>query len=108
MMVAIASVAPVQLRCSHGSLDVKIPDATGTSAPGQPRTRRGRVKAGPPPTRVAVMADTSTTVQKVSAETLGTFVLVFFGCGSVVFSSNIIGGSDYTAVGLTFGLSVML
>ena len=54
------------------------------------------------------MADTSTTVQKVSAETLGTFVLVFFGCGSVVFSSNIIGGSDYTAVGLTFGLAVML
>src|SRR3954464_14700940 len=54
------------------------------------------------------MADTSPTVQKLSAETLGTFVLVFFGCGSVVFSSNVLGGSDYTAVGLTFGLAVML
>jgi aquaporin Z len=54
------------------------------------------------------MADTSTTAQKVAAEVLGTFVLVFFGCGSVVFSSNILGGVDYTAVGLTFGLAVML
>ncbi len=54
------------------------------------------------------MAETSTTVQKVSAEVLGTFVLVFFGCGSVVFSNNIFGGVDFAAVGLTFGLSVML
>ncbi len=54
------------------------------------------------------MADTSTTAQKVSAEVLGTFVLVFFGCGSVVFASNVFGGVDFAAVGLTFGLAVML
>ena len=52
------------------------------------------------------MADTSTTAQKVAAEVLGTFVLVFFGCGSVTFASQGIGGVDYTAVGLTFGLAV--
>ena len=28
------------------------------------------------------MDDTPTTVQKLAAEALGTFVLVFFGCGS--------------------------
>ncbi len=33
------------------------------------------------------MADTSTTAQKVAAEVLGTFGLVFFGCGSVTFAS---------------------
>jgi aquaporin Z len=54
------------------------------------------------------MADSSTTVQKVSAEALGTFVLVFFGCGSVVFANNSGGGADYVAVGFTFGLAVML
>jgi aquaporin Z len=54
------------------------------------------------------MADTSTTIQKVSAEVLGTFVLVFFGCGSVVFANNVFGGVDFAAVGLTFGLAVML
>jgi aquaporin Z len=54
------------------------------------------------------MAETSTTVQKVSAEALGTFVLVFFGCGSVVFANNAGGGADYVAVGFTFGLAVML
>jgi aquaporin Z len=54
------------------------------------------------------MADSSTTVQKISAEALGTFVLVFFGCGSVVFANNSGGGADYVAVGFTFGLAVML
>src|SRR3954471_21872043 len=54
------------------------------------------------------MADTSTTVQKVAAEALGTFVLVFFGCGSVVFAANAGAGFDIVAVGLTFGLAVML
>ena len=54
------------------------------------------------------MADSSTAVQKVSAEALGTFVLVFFGCGSVVFANNSGGGADYVAVGFTFGLAVML
>jgi aquaporin Z len=54
------------------------------------------------------MADTSTTAQKVAAEVLGTFVLVFFGCGSVVFANNAGGGADYVAVGFTFGLAVLL
>ena len=49
------------------------------------------------------MAETSTTVQKVSAEALGTFVLVFFGCGTAIFT----GGSDYVAIGLAFGLTVL-
>ncbi|QIG44149.1 MIP family channel protein [Nocardioides anomalus] len=54
------------------------------------------------------MADSSTTAQKVAAEVLGTFVLVFFGCGSVVFANNAGGGADYVAVGFTFGLAVLL
>src|SRR3954451_10409677 len=54
------------------------------------------------------MAETSTTAQKVAAEVLGTFVLVFFGCGSVIFANNSFGGVDFTAVGLTFGLAVMV
>ena len=53
------------------------------------------------------MADSSTTVQKVSAEALGTFVLVFFGCGSVVYAGNGFQSFDIVAVGLTFGLAVM-
>ena len=32
------------------------------------------------------MADTSTTAQKVGAEVIGTFVLVFFGCGTAIFT----------------------
>jgi aquaporin Z len=48
------------------------------------------------------MADTSTTVQKVAAEALGTFVLVFIGCGTAIFS-----GGDYVAIGLSFGLTVL-
>ena len=53
------------------------------------------------------MADSSTTVQKISAEALGTFVLVFFGCGSVVYAGNGFQSFDIVAVGLTFGLAVM-
>jgi aquaporin Z len=52
------------------------------------------------------------TGQKLAAEFLGTFVLVFFGVGSVVLI-NIAGGgrlavSDITAIGLAFGISVMV
>ena len=50
----------------------------------------------------------STTAQKIAAEVIGTFVLVLFGCGSVVFANNAIGGGDFTAVGLTFGLAVLI
>ncbi len=54
------------------------------------------------------MADTSTTAQKVAAEGLGTFVLVFFGCGSVIYNGVGRGDFDIVSVGLTFGLAVMV
>jgi MIP family channel proteins len=47
--------------------------------------------------------DTPTTGQKFTAETLGTFVLVFFGCGAAMRS-----GGDYVATGLAFGLTVVV
>lgn len=47
--------------------------------------------------------DTPTTGQTFTAEALGTFVLVFFGCGSFLIS-----GGDYVATGLTFGLTVVV
>ena len=49
------------------------------------------------------MSDASTTVQQVSAEVLGTFVLVFFGCGTALMS-----GGDYVATALAFGLTVLV
>ena len=50
-----------------------------------------------------IIEDTPTTGQKFTAETLGTFVLVFFGCGAAMRS-----GGDYVATGLTFGLTVVV
>ncbi|HEV2798346.1 MAG TPA: aquaporin, partial [Nocardioides sp.] len=47
--------------------------------------------------------DTPSTGQKFTAESLGTFVLVFFGCGAFMRS-----GGDYVATGLTFGLTVVV
>ncbi|MFC7362048.1 aquaporin [Nocardioides astragali] len=47
--------------------------------------------------------DTPTTGQKFTAEAMGTFVLVFFGCGAAMRS-----GGDYVATGLTFGLTVVV
>ena len=50
------------------------------------------------------MAESSTTtVHQVSAEVLGTFVLVFFGCGTVLMS-----GGNYVAIALAFGLTVLV
>lgn len=46
--------------------------------------------------------------QKLAAEVIGTFVLVFFGCGSVVYASNTRAPSTLTTVGLTFGVAVMV
>ncbi|WP_374458278.1 aquaporin [Nocardioides sp.] len=50
-----------------------------------------------------IVQDTPTTGQKFTAELLGTFVLVFFGCGAAMRS-----GGDYVATGLTFGLTVVV
>ena len=47
--------------------------------------------------------DTPSTGQKFTAEALGTFVLVFFGCGAAVYS-----GGDVAVTGLTFGLTVVV
>ncbi len=56
--------------------------------------------------------DDASTRQKVAAEVLGTFVLVLFGCGSVVFWSETASDpglvSTTTTIGLTFGLALMV
>jgi aquaporin Z len=49
------------------------------------------------------MADVSTTQHKLTAEALGTFVLVFFGCGAALIS-----GGDYVATAMAFGLTVLV
>ena len=49
------------------------------------------------------MSDEPTGTQTISAEVLGTFVLVFFGCGTAVIS-----GGDYVATGFAFGLTVLV
>lgn len=69
------------------------------------------------------MSDTTTTetapptlVQKIAAEALGTFVLVFFGCGSAAILSGGLSADDrlfssfatHTSVGLAFGLAVVV
>ena len=54
------------------------------------------------------MAETiaPTTSQKLTAEAIGTFTLVFFGCGSVVYAGQVGAPTTVTTVGLTFGLVV--
>ena len=49
------------------------------------------------------MPESSTSVQQMSAEVLGTFVLVFFGVGTALMS-----GGDYVATALAFGLTVLV
>ena len=48
------------------------------------------------------MAETPTNAQKIAAEIIGTFVLVFFGCGTAIMS-----GGDYAGIALAFGLTVL-
>jgi aquaporin Z len=57
-----------------------------------------------------------TTPQRLGAEFLGTFVLVFGGCGSAVLAANFPGGGDpgnplgigFLGVALAFGLTVVV
>ena len=49
------------------------------------------------------MSESSTTGRQVSAEFLGIFVLVFFGCGTALMS-----GGNYVATALAFGLTVLV
>ncbi|GAB6983631.1 MIP family channel protein [Nocardioides pyridinolyticus] len=44
--------------------------------------------------------------QKLTAEVLGTFVLVLFGCGSMVYAGEVGTSTTVTTVGLAFGLAV--
>jgi len=46
--------------------------------------------------------ETPTTGQKVAAEVIGTFVLVFFGCSAAILSD------DYVAIALAFGLALLV
>ena len=48
------------------------------------------------------MAETPTNAQKIAAEVIGTFTLVFFGCGTAIMS-----GVDYVGTALAFGLTVL-
>ncbi len=50
-----------------------------------------------------IVQDTPTTGQKFTAELLGTFVLVFFGCGAAIYN-----GGNVVAIALTFGLTVVV
>jgi aquaporin Z len=54
------------------------------------------------------MPESSTTVQQASAEVLGTFVLVFFGCGTVLMTTQFEGSTNYVATALAFGLTVLV
>lgn len=57
----------------------------------------------------ATIDDTPTTGQKFAAELLGTFVLVFFGCGAAIGSGLALGDTaGYAATGLAFGLTVVV
>lgn len=46
--------------------------------------------------------------QKLTAEVLGTFVLVFFGCGSAVYAGQVGTPTTIGTIGLTFGLAVVV
>ncbi len=52
------------------------------------------------------MAETPSTKQKIAAEVIGTFTLVFFGCGTAIMTSQS-SGFDYVGTSLAFGLTVL-
>jgi MIP family channel proteins len=47
-------------------------------------------------------------VQRFAAELIGTFALVFAGTGAIVIDAETSGGVDHVAVGMTFGLVIMV
>lgn len=51
---------------------------------------------------------TQRTVQKVGAEMVGTFALVFAGCGAIMVDALTEGAVGHLGVGLTFGLVIMV
>ncbi len=53
-------------------------------------------------------ASSPTQRQQLAAEVVGTFVLVFFGCGSIVYANEADATITVTTVGLTFGLAVLV
>jgi aquaporin Z len=53
-------------------------------------------------------ASTPTLHQQLAAEAIGTFVLVFFGCGSIVYATEAGATTTVTTVGLTFGLAMLV
>lgn len=59
-------------------------------------------------TTVADTATDPTTQQKLTAEVIGTLVLVFFGCGSVTYASATNAPSTITTIGLTFGIAIVV
>lgn len=58
------------------------------------------------------MTDTTMTEptiqQKLTAEVIGTLVLVFFGCGSVTYATAVDARSTVTTIGLTFGIAIVV
>src|SRR5690349_8680995 len=79
--------------------------------------RRARVTRRPPRSTIPCMT-TPTMAQRLGAEFLGTFWLVFGGCGSAVFAAvflapNVVAGQSiqlgigFVGVALAFGLTVM-
>lgn len=97
-------------------LDIKIPEVLGSptlaSGPtaGNGTRLREHAFVGTPFEGSTRMAEaTPPTIQhKLTAEVIGTFVLVFFGCGSVVYPAYGGGTSTITTIGLTFGIAVMV
>ncbi len=53
------------------------------------------------------MSATITPMQRAAAEFVGTFGLVFAGCGAVVIDATTHGGVSHVGVALTFGLVIM-
>lgn len=50
---------------------------------------------------------TATTLRRAAAECVGTFGLVFAGCGAVIVDATTGGGVSHVGVALTFGLIIM-